>query len=1342
MLVLFMCISFHIYSQTGTSFFSTLSVRDGLPTNIISSICQDRYGFIWIGTGNGLARYDGYKFNVFQRGRTSQTLPSNEINSVIALDDYVWIGTWEGLCKINIKSFEITRIDLGNKSPVRTLFSSNKKIFWVGTADGLIKYNIAKDSFQRFDVINNQLSHNMVRSIYQEPNGGLWVGTYDGVNYLSTSDSIFTRVDSKDRLPASFSNHLILDIKPVAAKPDSLLWIGTELGLYQLDKSTKTISKFYQDGVAFNNEVIKCIYSDQDQNLWLGTDFGLNVVNLALSKVDTYFHNPKLSYSIANNVIRQIFEDQGGVIWIVTSNGLSRINKFGNFYTYHEITTETESQLIGNQVRSVLTSSSGDYWLATQHGAIQIDPSTGKRTVFDVESSKKRRLLLNNVYALEEDHLGRIWIGTSGGINIWDDKQGQMLNITADEKNGLSSNYIGKFSKSPDGMLWVSAWEGGIYKITGNYTLIDEIKFVPIPTFDMGSEKHVFGVESLWVMEYNELYRVDTGTLAKSHIASFSEAADRKMIYSIFFSENREFWAGTNNGLLHYNPTNNVTKFYPIDTGNDEIITSIIEDDYGIIWTTTSTALQKFYPDQERFEFYPLDNNLPLKSFYYGCTSRTVEGEIIFGGDNGFITFSPKKTVPNSYAPPVFITSLEINNTKINVNENKNGVLLKKDIAFENNIKLNYAERSVSFEFSSLHFWHPSSNIYTYKLEGFDNDWKHASGMRNFAVYSNLPPNNYSFIVKGTNNYGIENDHIAKFSFVVKPPLLLSKGFIFFYIVLIILIIYYSLKFYIGRVRLKNELTIAKLEKKHAEEIEHTKEQFFTNISHELRTPISLILPPIHEIQKKEKLDSHIKNLINLAEKNSLRLLRLVNQILDFNKLENDTLQLRVSSVEMVRFCRDIFILFEDTARRHNIEFKFETDNKDFFVWMDMEKVETVLFNLLSNAFKFTPNGGKISLNIQKVPEDSSFSDGACVLRISDTGIGIPPEEQPKIFERFYQSNKNRSRESGSGIGLTLTSEYINLHHGIVDVESTIGKGTEFTVKLPLGKKHFPLESITNDAPVKLMATRSVHKAVKGSKSYQFNLKSDKPLILVIDDNPDMVEFLKSSLSDTYNIVSAENGEEGLIKANNFMPEVIISDIMMPVMDGLTLCKKVKENPRTSYIGIVLLTAKSLDSQHLEGIRIGADVYLTKPFDVELLEAHLIQLITRKKELEGYFRNELITNQDQAKSENNHDNKFIKQVMDIIEANISNPDLSVEMISNEMAMSSTHLYRKLKLLTDHSAKIIIQKYRLKKASLLLQNHEGNISEIMYQVGYSNLSYFSKCFKGEYGVTPKIFQNKY
>ncbi|MDW7691387.1 two-component regulator propeller domain-containing protein [Flammeovirgaceae bacterium SG7u.111] len=1322
-------------SKAEDLFFSTLSMKDGLPSNIMAGIAQDKHGFLWVATGGGLARYDGYDFDVFKKDISQNSLPSNELTAIVAQGGYVWVGSWGGLCKVNTETFEVTRIKLDSSEVVRTLHLGKNNILWVGTGNGLVRYELDSQTQTLFDKHNSALSHNMVRSLYEDDKGILWVGTYNGLNRLDPNTKKIRSIElDKPSIP---ENNLILDIKPFSTQADSLIWIGTETGIHLLNTHTFVIEKLSKEEIKFSNEVIKCVYTDAEEKLWLGTDFGLNIVDTKKNSLNVHFHNPKKPYSITSNVIWQIFEDAGGIIWFATSNGLARVNKHSNFYSFQEVSHSFDQLVIGNQVKSILIDSEGNYWLATQYGVELINKRTGKKTTFSTDSPSPRKILLNNVYALEEDIYGRIWIGTAGGINVWDKNTNTMTSITASDKNGLTSNYVGNFSQQPDGTLWVSYWHGGVFKIDGDFQTLENIRFIPVKNLSTGSEKHIFGRGYLWYNENDKLLKVDPSTLKATSVTAFDEVAANKTIYSIYFSNKGDLWATTSNGFIQYSPKYGRAEFYPINTGVEIILTSLIEDDNGNIWGSSNTSLLKISPNNYHIDIYPLDKNLPINNFYYGCAAIDKKGELIFGGDNGFIVFDPKNVVPNRYKPPVYITSLEVNNKKLFVSEENN--LLIKDIPFTSSIELEYQERSVSFEFSSLFFWQPETNFYAYKLEGFDEDWKYVSGAKNIASYSKLPVGNYIFKVKGSNNFGDLNGNEASLSLTVSPPFFLSKFFIAAYIILAVLAIYYALRIYSQRVHLKNELKITLLENEHAKEIEKTKEHFFTNISHELRTPISLILPPIHEIQKGGDLNEKNENLISLAEKNSRRLLKLVNQILDFNKIETDTLQLNVSQVEMVSFCQEVVSLFTDKAKRHDIELTFSNKIPEQTTWVDAEKIETVLFNLLSNAFKFTPNGGKVELTIDIDEASQELKEGAIVFKISDTGIGISPEEQTKIFERFYQTKDGKKMGSSSGIGLTLAAEYVELHHGSIKVESEVDQGTTFTALLPLGTKHLPMETIDSNENINLLAKKSVHGRKGGSTQFQFDLESDKPLVLLIEDNNDIVEFIRNSLSHKYNFISAENGEEGLVKANSFLPQVIVSDIMMPIMDGLTFCGKVKENPKTSHVGIILLTAKSLTSQRVEGIRKGADAYITKPFEIDLLEAYIDHLIHRTEELTNYFNNELIRLPSDPDAMNNEDTKFVKQVMDIIEANISNSNLSVEMISNEMAMSSTHLYRKLKATTDHSANEIIKKYRLKKASILLQNKEGNITDIMYDVGFSSLSYFSKCFKAEYGLPPKKYQ---
>ncbi|MBT1709695.1 response regulator [Fulvivirgaceae bacterium PWU5] len=1326
----------HVAAQD-SPLFSTLSMHDGLPSNIISAVAQDTRNFIWVGTANGLCRYDGHRFLTFKQTESEHSLTTNEISSLVAIGDYLWIGTWKGLCRIHTGTFEVTRIPLGEDRIVRTLAPGRRGILWVGTATGLIRYDTYTGTHSVLTAEANHLSHNTVRAIYEDTAGTVWVGTYDGLNKLPSGQSTFTRFDLKKPYKPALRNNLICgDIRPYSSTSDSLLWVGTETGLCLFNTYTGRYQQYTERNTRFSNEVIKCIYPDAHGNLWLGTDFGLNVFDPKTSEAHAYFHNPRLPYSIANNVIWQIFEDNAGITWFVTSNGLSRMNGFQPFYRYQEVSYPLADQTVGNQVKAVLVTRNNVLWLATLHGVIRIDPEKNTRRVFEAGSPENNRIQLNNTYALEEDDYGRIWIGTAGGINVWDEAQQKMYAIPANATNGLTSNYIARFTKGTDGSFWVSAWEGGLFKVVGNFRELQALRFERAGEF--GSPKTVSGANAIWTTPYTGLLRIDLQTHKSTSVPSFNRVAGRQDINCFYFSRNGRLWAGTTNALIEYNPQTDSAIRHPLVMGKDILPASITEDATGNIWCAAGNLLLKLSAQNAQVELLPLDDEIPLKSFFEGCVTHTPAGEIIFGGDNGYVTVSPQ-VKPNSFAPQVYITSLEVNHHPLLPGQTLDGeTLLTQDIAVTPSLELEYAHRSIAFEFSALHYWKPAASVYAYRLDGFDNDWNYVSGEKNFAVYSNLTPGTYTFQVKGTNNYGLWSPHVATVQIRVHPPLLLSPLFLVFYAVLIVALILLALRTYTSRLNLRNELRITRLEKEHAEEIVQTKQQFFTNISHELRTPISLILPPLQQLLKRGDLPGEGQLLIGLAEKNAQRLLRLVNQILDFRKLEDEALSLRMTAFDLVPFCRELCALFSDKAGRHDIRFSFASSTESCRIWADQEKVETILFNLLSNAFKFTPRGGSITATLTLATELPGYRDGAVQLVVADTGIGIATEELPRIFDRFYQTDAAQKMEIGSGIGLTLVAEYARLHQGDIQVTSIPGQGATFTLTLPLGSGHLPIDSPAQQE-IDLVAVKADHAGAE-ENTYHLGLASDKPLILIIEDNADIITFIQASLHDKYNFITASNGEEGLDKTTSFLPELIISDIMMPVMDGLTMCRQIKSNPKTSHIAVIMLTARTLTSQQVEGLRTGADSYLTKPFDIDLLEAHMDHLLQRKQELADYFRHELILQPEEGSGEN-VDDKFIKKVMSIIEANIANPEFSVEMLSDEVGMSSTHLYRKLKSTTRLSPNDIIRKYRIKKASLLLANKEGNISEIMYAVGFSNLSYFSKCFKGEFGITPKEYQQK-
>ncbi|WP_233825861.1 hybrid sensor histidine kinase/response regulator transcription factor [Dyadobacter sp. CY312] len=1325
-----MLISLHL--QAREKFFGTLSMRDGLPTNLINAVAQDRNNFIWIATGDGLARYDGYHFRFFKKGGSPNSLPSNGVQTIYADGDDLWVGTVNGLCKINTVTFTITRISTGANTNIRCISRGADGSMWIGTMTGLVKYDQKNKLFITLTAQNSKLSHNTVRTIFQDKKGTLWIGTYNGLNKLDRATKTFTVFNLKRKGSPETKNNLICDIKPVAGS-DSLIWVGTDTGLCRFNTITGT-NENQSEQIKLSNDVVKAIYTDKDQNVWLGTDFGLNIYHPATKTNERHFHNPQSSYSISDNVIWQIFEDQAGVLWFVTSNGISKFNQMDNLYQYHHVTQQVGGQTIGNQVKSFLVSKKGIYWIGTLHGVIRFDPKTGISRKFNIDSPQHSRLLINNVTVLHEDRQGRIWIGTVAGINVWDDQMQIMQTVTASKSNGLASNYINNFVETRDGVLLVGTWEGGIFQATNSLKVIKDIQFKLVSKVE--TDKFLSGGKSIWLMEFDELFQLDLSTGVKKKITQFGTAADRKTVNSFFLSKKGAIWAATENGLVEYIPSVNKASFHAIPN-HSTARASITEDEHGNIWIATNTALEKFIPASQKVEFYPLNKNLPLKSFYAGCVTLSASGELFFGGDNGYISFSPEKAIANLYQPRVVLTGLLLNNKQVEIGEKVDDrVILDRDISFVPGIELDYGQRSLELQFAALHFWQPEVNTYSYKLEGADESWTTTSGDKNFAVYSNLSPGTYTFRVRGTNNNGIWSNDTSTTQITINPPFFLSKGFLVLYMLLIAAGIYVSLKIYSGRIKLENELKISKLEVAHAEEIEQTKEQFFTNISHELRTPISLILPPIHQIMKNGKLDDDNFKLISLAEKNSHRLLRVVNQVLDFKKMQEDKLYLNTSKVEIIGLLKELYSHFADKAARHEVKYNYTNSSERFEIFADAEKVETMVLNLLSNAFKFTPKGGTITLDV-KIINDVNPVNCAVQIRVKDSGVGISNEDQKRIFERFYQTAESRKREMGSGIGLALTLEYVKMHGGQINLESEPGKGSVFTVLLPKGKVE-KIGGEVNDADSYPMFQATL----PNPKEYgSVSSESAKPLLLIVEDNPDMVDFVCLTLNEKYRFVVAGDGEEGLKMAVRYLPDVIISDVMMPVMDGLTFCKRIKANPKTSRTAVILLTARSLTSQKIEGIKTGADAYITKPFDIELLDAQIGNLLQRKQELDAYFQHKLIVAPVLEDGKENVDEKFVNRVMSSVEAHIADPEFNVEMLASEVGMSSAHLSRKLKTLTQFSANEIIKKYRIKKASLLLENNEGNVSEVMYDVGFSNLSYFSKCFREEFGVTPKEYGKK-
>lgn len=1307
---------------SGDLFFNTLSTNDGLQSAITSDIVQDKYGFIWIGTKAGLNRYDGNRMLRIGGAGDNREVADREITCLLDGDRYIWTGTNQGLFKIDVDTKKVFPVNTAGNTIIRTLMAGRDHTLWVGTNTGLVK--LAGDSIVEYNTYNSALSHNTIRALYQDRDGGVWVGTQDGLNLLSDGTHFmpfFFKGTYKPNLP----NNLVLDIKPNSADCDSILLVGTETGLVTFDRRTHRYSTMNQSNSPLSNEVIKCIHASTDQ-IWLGTNFGLNVIDRKTGTVKSYFHESQMPYSLSNNVVWRIFRDAGGVLWLLTDNGVNYLNEHSDRIRFRRVFYPYQNREIGKQIRNIRLSQDGAIYSATDNGIIRTHPENP-----DVDNlpALNRLLLMPNTTDVLSDTFGRLWIGTTGGLNIYDPQSDRVDSRTTRNTPVFNSNYIARLGNFGTGEIFVSIWESGIFRMNESLGRGGEVRISPVSSYP--TDKFIVYDNKLWQERYNKILCINLLNGQETEPERLNAALEDRRIEALFMCRHHILYIGTGGGIVRYDIQSETMSFIDTNVPRQESVVNILEDDNGTIWATTQCSLVRIEKDG-RITTIGLGDNFPMRQIHPGCMGITRDGVIFCGGDDGFIYFHTDDFGSHTFDPPVYITALHVNNREVGIGQELDGdALLPCDIACMDELSLKYGQRNVSFEFASLSYG--AGHLYRYRMEGLDEDWITLDGGKHSAVYSNLPAGRYLLRVQATDDYGRWCDKEASLAVRVYPPFLLRWGFIVLYGVLLGVLVVWLFRISTKRLRLLNEIKLMRLEKEHDREVLNAKIRFFTNISHEFRTPLSLIIPPLREVLNVPNLESGLHRLIDIACQNSEKLLKLVNQLLDFRKMDADN-TLHRADADIIVLAERCFDMFRDTAQRRGVRYTFEPQSERIESSFDPDKMETMIYNLLSNAFKFTPDNGTIALAVciracrgeQECSKSSRYLD----IRVSDSGVGISDADKERIFDDFYRSRFAEEHTVGSGIGLAVVKRYAELHQGSVSVESASGKGSVFTVSIPVEEP----EAMIIPGKDFVRKYVDVHDGA--------NVAGDKrPLVLYVEDNPGMVEFVTMSLGKKYRIVSASNGREGYEKCLLCKPQVVVSDIMMPEIDGIAMSRMLRNNPKTRHIPIILLTAKSLAQDQVEALRAGIDLYIVKPVYPEVLDANIEQVLRRRERMEAYFREELVVVGDQADSMQDADRKLVGDIINLIEANISDPELSVEMISREIGLSPTHLYRRIKKLTGLNTNELIRKYRLKKASILIRGNKGTISEIMYYVGFSSSSYFSKCFKAEFGALPSEYKEK-
>ncbi len=1390
------CIAF---SQPDHIYFDHITTQEGLSQNDVNCILQDRRGFMWFGTNDGLNRYDGYAFKVFKPdSKNPFSIASNLIMALVEDEKGgIWIGTaGSGLIYFdtNTQRFyslasPLAKNHIDVNPHVRQMMLDNLGRLWVSTQDGMFVLELGNFPDQENLHVRNltkrflpkELQTGFGGDIFQEENGTIWISNSEGLFRLSPGDSLGT-FNQAENIPTYLDGSVPV-VNSIVKDLAGYLVLSTSRGLLYQTKKGENGEPSFQE---ITSDSYADLIIDPHNRIWASGAQGLQCYtkghpNSLPILSGSYRNDLGDSHSLNKNVLRTLFIDRNGLIWVGTNGG--GINKFDpDKMAFRHFKKNLHKGSIGyDKIRSIFEDSERNLWIGTEGGGM--DFLSAKVGAGDYESFQHIEEN-SHIFAIEEVQQGTakwLYYGGQNNPSLYRIKIPQGSHLVDSSTMEIISPIDGAvFSLLNDqnGRLWVGTYNNGLYVIdlqTEGQSLAFE-NFQHDPQNPQSLSDNIIRSllkdkeGNIWIGTGNGLNKLSASSIRQGQTKFISYKANPKdpsslshnYILPLFESSLGEIWIGTfGGGLNRYVPARDnlpahFERFTEKEGLANDVVKGILEDKQGNLWISTNKGLSQFDPKSRTFKNYDPHDGLQSNEFGELACFNRHNGEMLFGGVNGFNSFFPGSFSDNSQLAEVVFTGFQVLNKAIGTGEKLNrNVILRQPITQTKHIQLAYNENSFSFEFAALHYSAPQKNQYQYTLEGFDDDWIVADAKRRIATYTNLGPGDYTMLVKASNNDGIWNESPSKITIHISPPIWRTWGAYIFYFILLVGLFAAIRRYTIIGIKEKHQLVLEHLEKEKSEELHQMKLQFFTNISHELRTPLTLILGPLDYLVKSGKhLDfQHRSQQYHLIQKNAHFLLRLVNQLLDFRKLDQGKMSLQVQQGDIVDFIGEITEPFQFIAQKKQITFLLPSQSQGIEAWFDPDIIEKVVYNLLSNAFKFTPDGGEISIEMDvmnQTPKGKTSQRNEWIeLRIKDSGPGIPTEKKDRIFERFFTSAQaDTSASQGTGIGLAFTKSLVELHHGEIWLESECGKGAHFVVSIPGWKKNYKKEemghsetyigkNVYSDPATWLPSEIFVGQGNKENLQKVEAREVGLPLLLLIDDNQDIRTFMRQSLGSNFQIIEAADGVEGLELALEHLPDLIISDVMMPVMDGLSLCSRLRSNPRISHIPFILLTAKSSEENELEGLKNGADAYVRKPFNMDVLEAQIQNILNQRQELKTRFRRELLMEPEEVTIAS-VDEEFLKRAMEIVEEHMGDPDFNVETMVKEIGMSRSKLYLKLKALTDQSTSEFIRSVRLKRAVQLLEGGGLNVKEIMFMTGFNTASYFSKCFKKQFGVSPSEY----
>lgn len=1350
------------YAQSDDYNFQHLTIEDGLSQSTVYSIVQDTSGFMWFGTREGLNRYDSRKIKTYYHDPENEhSISDNTIFSLyIDSQDRLWAGTNHGLNLYDPRTDGFERIILQEKgdatSPanvVACIFEDDQKNLWIGTRSGLnvLKAGSTAFSFIRFTHTpgdNNSLAHDDVRSIFQDSDKNIWVGTSAGLSKITVGQDgqyQFTSYSVPELSPTVSKTN---DVNSIVAGEKGGLLIATEnSGLFAFDPKTGSFQSL--DWIGKPDEAIRVILKHKrTRDYWFGTIGGTYIVNPHQGKYISLRNIPDDAASVSDNSVRSLYADRDGSVWIGTYHG--GVNMYSALSRQFQQVVQ-EGKLHFKVASAMITDANGNLWLGTEGtGLFFTDRDKGVTRQFKHVRDDPTSLSHNNVKCLLPAGNNGLWIGTLKGLNYYDFKTGRFKTFhhQPGNNNSLPDDAVYDLAKDNDGTLWIGTYRGGLCKFDPRKNTFETLPYDLQDSSTLNSD----GVTRLFPDSRGNLW---VGTISGLNVKAPGQSSFRRYVHNpadattlsnnyilcVFEDRLKRIWVGTRgNGLNLLLPGQRSFKRFGTQDGlPGNAIFGIQEDKNGYLWISTDNGLSKLDPVDLSIHNFDRSDGLVCKQFNFHSYCKDPSGNMYFGGYNGVVVFRPERISENRIVPNVTFVNFKLFNKDIPVDAAQG--ILKQDLNHTTELTMEYDQNIFSVEFAVLNYINSTKNRFAYKLAGFEEQWNTTS--EPVATYMNLNPGNYTLLVKGANNDGVWNETPVSLHLKILPPPWKSWWAYTVYVGLFLGLLYIWSRFHKGQMKLEHDLKLEHLEHKKQEELHQAKLSFFTNIVHEIRTPLTLMTGPIEKLLEQYTGDTFLKKELALVRANTGRLQRLMNQLLDFHKQETGNVRISVQEENIVEFIDEIQLSFKEYAQSRKVSLDFQPGEPVVKLWIDREELSKVFYNLLVNALKFTPGGGTVFIAVTREPLPGANNFNVRIT-LEDNGLGIPARYLEKVFHRFYQAENSGKTGAGVGIGLALAKGIIDLHHGSIAVESeeaTADKTgfTRFTILLPSGHAHFTADQVVAmpRQVFDLQHHPEVEQEAIGQEGEAKRAEHSTPLVLLVEDHDEIRAYVRESLVAHYHVLEAKNGVEGLEIALEQLPDIVITDVMMPRMNGLELVQHLKTDLRTSHIPVILLTARGALNYQVEGLETGADDYLIKPVNVHLLLVKMRNhLQIREKLKEKYCR--MVTLQPQHEEVQNPDDKFLQRLMSILEENITNADFNVSRLVREIGMSRPVLFRKTKMLTGLSVIDLIRDLRFKKAAMLLSQKKLSISEVAFTVGFSDPKYFSKSFRNHYGKSPSQY----